>query len=41
MAQMSIGNHAMEATDFTVAPQRMNACPPQGLDQALSCSMMT
>jgi hypothetical protein len=32
MALMSIENHWMEATGFTVAMRPLNACPPQGLN---------
>jgi hypothetical protein len=37
MELMSIENHWMEATGFTVAMRPLNACPPEGLKQAQMC----
>jgi hypothetical protein len=40
MALSGIKNHGMETTAFTVATQPVKASPPQGLNQAQTCSMM-
>jgi hypothetical protein len=40
MALSGIENHGMETTAFTVATQPVKASPPQGLNQAQTCSMM-
>ncbi len=40
MALSGIENHGMETTAFTVATQPVRASPPQGLNQAQTCSMM-
>jgi hypothetical protein len=40
MALSGIENHGMETTAFTVATQPVKAFPPQGLNQAQTCSMM-
>ena len=40
MALTGIENHAIETTAFTVAKQLVKAFPPQGLNQAQTCSMM-
>ena len=40
MALTRIENHGMQTTAFTVAKQLVKAFPPQGLNQAQTCSMM-
>jgi hypothetical protein len=41
MALTGIENHAIETIAFTVARQSVKACPPQDLNQAQMCSMMS